>query len=136
MLFEGGCHRQVTWEAFLPEDSGRLINCSFDIELDGLCLCMSNGQILLFDASEGVMEEVGEVDGGLAAASWSPSGELLVLMSGEGKMMVMNKVVHARKKRASLDRMQIPCNSTKQWVLLDHPSFVTPCICCLTNIPF
>lgn len=39
------------------------------------------------------MREVGEVDGGLAAASWSPDGELLVLVSGEGKLIVMNKVV-------------------------------------------
>ena len=36
--------------------------------------------------------QVGELAGGLAAAEWSPDGELLSLVSGRGQLLLMNKV--------------------------------------------
>ena len=31
--------------------------------------------------------------GGVASAQWSPDGEVLVLVSGQGQLLLMNKVV-------------------------------------------
>jgi hypothetical protein len=37
--------------------------------------------------------QVGELAGGVAAAEWSPDGELLSLVSGRGQLLLMNKVL-------------------------------------------
>ena len=70
-------------------------------ELGALCLCLSSGEILLLDTTAAghatagggaAVEEVGAVDGGVAAAAWSPDGELLAVASGAASLLLMNKV--------------------------------------------
>ncbi len=73
-------------------------------ELEALCLALSTGELLLLRGPEGVagsgtssgsspeVEEVGAVEGGLAAAAWSPDGELLALVTCTAQLLLMNKV--------------------------------------------
>ena len=87
-------------------------------ELDALCLALSSGELLLLGAGGSssppwqppAVEEVGAVDGGLAAAAWSPDGELLVLVTCAGSLLLMNKVRHAALRRAVLGHA-VPCMS-------------------------
>ncbi len=37
--------------------------------------------------------QVGAVTGGVAAARWSPDGEVLSMVSGQGQLLLMNKVI-------------------------------------------
>lgn len=53
---------------------------------ESLCIAMSSGQILMLrDESE--CEEVGTVEGGLAAAAWSPDGDTLAVISTLGRLL-------------------------------------------------
>ncbi|GMH34369.1 hypothetical protein BSKO_02203 [Bryopsis sp. KO-2023] len=85
--------KEIVWEAFLPDslDAVCVVDLSYAIELDSLCAFLANGKILLYGSEEGSLEEVGEVEGGILAAQWSPDGEILALISGEGKIVVMTK---------------------------------------------
>ncbi len=71
-------------------------------ELDALCLGLSTGELLLLSTAGGTdkgwpnggpaLEEVGAVEGGVAAGQWSPDGELLALLTGGGQLLMMSKV--------------------------------------------
>ncbi|KAL8292997.1 hypothetical protein RQP46_000691 [Phenoliferia psychrophenolica] len=66
-------------------------------ENDSLCLVLANGDIeQLFEPSnelglEQRRENVGAVDAGIKAAVWSPDEELLALVTGDDKLVVMTK---------------------------------------------
>ena len=86
-----------------PPPEAALAACDWVPELDALCLALSSGELLLLDAAQqaarggagagdAAVEEVGAVEGGLAAAAWSPDGELLVLVTGTAQLLLMNKV--------------------------------------------
>lgn len=86
-----------------PPPGAAIAACDWVPELDALCLALSSGELLLLDAAQqaavaragagaAVVEEMGAVDGGLAAAAWSPDGELLVLVTGTAQLLLMNKV--------------------------------------------
>lgn len=86
-----------------PPPGAAIAACDWVPELDALCLALSSGELLLLDAAQqaavaragagaAAVEEVGAVDGGLAAAAWSPDGELLVLVTGAAQLLLMNKV--------------------------------------------
>lgn len=86
-----------------PPPGAAIAACDWVPELDALCLALSSGELLLLDAAQqaavaragagaAAVEEVGAVDGGLAAAAWSPDGELLVLVTGTAQLLLMNKV--------------------------------------------
>lgn len=52
--------------------------------------------------------QVGAVSGGVASAKWSPDGEVLVLVSGKGQLLLMNKVTigdfsHSKTDKGSLN---------------------------------
>lgn len=38
------------------------------------------------------IQQVGALTGGVAAARWSPDGEVLSMVSGDGQLLLMNKV--------------------------------------------
>ncbi|CAD7702171.1 unnamed protein product [Ostreobium quekettii] len=63
---------------------------SFLLELESLFLCLSSGELLLIDCKGEDVEDVGIVEGSLAAAAWSPDGEILALVSGQGNLLLMN----------------------------------------------
>lgn len=61
---------------------------------DELCLGLSNGHIVTIGLGTDVMpasvEEVGVIDGGIAAMEWSPDGEMVALVGGYGQCMLMS----------------------------------------------
>lgn len=40
------------------------------------------------------MVQVGAVEGGIAAAAWSPDGGLLIILSAFGQLLMLNQVMH------------------------------------------
>ena len=96
-----------------PPPGATVASLEHSPELDALCLALSTGELLLLSsgASSGStggsrdrqpeVEEVGAVDGGLAAAAWSPDGELLALVSGTGSLLLMNRVGGCRPRRGT-----------------------------------
>ncbi|KAG2445393.1 hypothetical protein HXX76_000015 [Chlamydomonas incerta] len=71
-----------------------LASFSHVLELDALCIATRGGTLALLHVAEGEqphLEQVGQVDDGLAAVEWSPDGELLVALSGAGGLLVMNQ---------------------------------------------
>ena len=74
-------------------------------ELEALCLALTSGELLLLGTAAAAarpgaatppapppLEEVGAVEGGLAGGGWSPDGELLALVTGSARLLLMNKV--------------------------------------------
>lgn len=62
------------------------------VELDAVFIATSSGQLLLLDTASREVDEVGVVQGGVAAAAWSPNGEQLALLGFNGLLLIMNKV--------------------------------------------
>lgn len=69
-----------------------IVAFSFVLELDAVFVACSSGELLLLYTASHAVEEVGVVAGGLAAAAWSPDGELLALMGYNQLLLMMNKV--------------------------------------------
>ncbi|KAH7624735.1 putative Elongator complex protein 1 [Nannochloris sp. 'desiccata'] len=62
----------------------------FSPDLGTLTLGLSSGHLLLLHTSPGPsLEEVGVLEGGVVAASWSPDGEALAVLSGAGQLLLM-----------------------------------------------
>ena len=43
-----------------------------------------------------LLEQVGHLDGGVAAAAWSPDGAALLLLTASGRLLLMNQVTGAQ----------------------------------------
>jgi hypothetical protein len=69
-----------------------VVSFSFVLELDAIFIACSSGELLLLHTASRSIEEVGVVSGGVAAAGWSPDGELLVLLGYNQGLLMMNKV--------------------------------------------
>lgn len=69
-------------------------------ELEAVLVCCTHGfeessiRLLHLSDKEGIgsVEEVGAIEGGVQAASWSPSGLRLVLVSGSGRLLILAEV--------------------------------------------
>lgn len=88
---------QVLWSAPLTVEHGssqvRVTGFSLMIELEALCIALSSGELLLLGVGDDHDQvEVGVLEGGVASAQLSPDGELLAVASGDGKLLLMNKV--------------------------------------------
>jgi hypothetical protein len=71
-----------------------IVDFKFLDSSESLCIAVSSGQILLL-CNELECEEVGAVEGGLAAAAWSPDGEILAALSTLGRLLfIRNSDVH------------------------------------------
>lgn len=71
-----------------------IVDFKFLDSSESLCIAMSSGQILLL-CNEFECEEVGTVEGGIAAAAWSPDGETLAALSTFGRLLfIRNSDVH------------------------------------------
>lgn len=69
---------------------------SYVLELEALCVALSSGVLLLVHVERREAEEVGCIDGGILALEWSPDGEVLVLVSGHGDIIMMDQVRHGQ----------------------------------------
>ncbi|BDA44195.1 Elongator complex protein 1 [Coccomyxa sp. Obi] len=93
------CYRhpaeEVSWELQLEcfvTGENSIVCFEHVAELDALSIAMASGQLLLVHtAGQPEVEEVGDVTGGVASARWSPDGEVLSLVSGQGQLLLMNK---------------------------------------------
>ena len=78
---------QLTWTADTHDTP---ISLSYVIELDALLVVSGpTGALTTLAAGDGVATEVGAVDGGLAAASPSPTGDCVALITTTGRMLLI-----------------------------------------------
>lgn len=76
----------------IPLDAS-LAAFAFSVELEVLCIGLSSGHLLLLHHSitsaVPSLEEVGQVEGGVVAAAWSPDGEAVAILGGLGQLLLM-----------------------------------------------
>ncbi|XP_029845104.2 putative elongator complex protein 1 [Ixodes scapularis] len=82
--------RQHVIDELDPENDG-VLGFAFISEFQSLCIATKAGDILLFDVASEKAEVVGNVSGGILAMQWSPDYELVVVVSGEEKVLLMTK---------------------------------------------
>lgn len=88
---------QVLWHAGLlgeaPDDAptgGVVAGFAYVLENDALVVALASGELLQLLTESQEIEEVGSIDGGIAALEVSPDGELLAIISGSGNLLLMN----------------------------------------------
>ncbi|KAL2642617.1 hypothetical protein R1flu_010204 [Riccia fluitans] len=72
-----------------PED--RVICMEYLLEKEALVLAMASGDILQLTPSTRELEVVGAVAGGIVSMALSPDGELLVVATGAGQLLLMTQ---------------------------------------------
>ncbi|KAL3226372.1 hypothetical protein MRX96_004463 [Rhipicephalus microplus] len=75
----------------LGNDSDVVSSFVFISEFQSLCIGKKSGDILMYDVSQCKAQAVGSVTGGILAMQWSPDYELVVVISGENKVLLMTK---------------------------------------------
>lgn len=75
----------------LGNDDGVISSFVFLSEFQSLCIGKKSGDILMYDVKSGKAQSVGNVTGGILAMQWSPDYELVVIVSGEEKVLLMTK---------------------------------------------
>ncbi|KAH7963389.1 hypothetical protein HPB52_020884 [Rhipicephalus sanguineus] len=75
----------------LGNDSDVVSSFVFLSEFQSLCIGKKSGDILMYDVSKCKAQAVGSVTGGILAMQWSPDYELVVVISGEDKVLLMTK---------------------------------------------
>jgi hypothetical protein len=84
-----------------------VVALAYSIEAEALCVAVSSGEVLLLHGCSGggqgssEAEEVGAIEGGVAAMAWSPTGESLVLVSGLGRLLLLTtqvRLLHSKGK--------------------------------------
>lgn len=60
-------------------------------EAGALCISDASGRLLMIDVETRTIEEVGYLDGGVAALRWAPDGEALCIVTSRGQMLLMTK---------------------------------------------
>ena len=68
-----------------------VINLEYVLDLESVYFALSNGEIYKFSVESDEFDNVGSVDSGLECAKWSPDQEILVLVSREGKVILLTK---------------------------------------------
>jgi WD40 repeat protein len=117
---------QPLWSVLLPPgaDSNGSSCCSVLslahlLEEDALFLARRNGELLLLHTTDRQLDDVGAIAGGLAAAAWSPDGEVLALVSANGLLLLMTRVrtsvcrPHQHMKRCSYVSPSMTCHSAQ-----------------------
>ncbi len=70
----------------------RVISMDYLIDSESICMGLSGGNILTYSVGTGELETVGEVeDGGIAGMSWSPEQDLVVMVTGSNKLLLMTR---------------------------------------------
>ncbi|XP_069486709.1 elongator complex protein 1 isoform X2 [Ambystoma mexicanum] len=82
----------LTAEGFLPLDgSGQIAGIQDLPDQESVCVATTTGDVLLCNLNTNQLECVGSVDSGLAAMSWSPDQELVLLVTGQQTLIMMTK---------------------------------------------
>lgn len=72
--------------------SQKIVAFAYALELDAISIALASGELLLLHTDSQEVQEVGTIQGGVAAVSWSPDGELVVVASTTGNLLLMTKV--------------------------------------------
>ncbi|KAL1431121.1 hypothetical protein MTO96_014510 [Rhipicephalus appendiculatus] len=75
----------------LGNDSDVISSFVFLSEFQSLCIGKKSGDILMYDVDKCKAQAVGSVTDGILAMQWSPDYELVVIISGEDKVLLMTK---------------------------------------------
>lgn len=77
-------------EAPIPGDGTSLVCLHSLPEFDGIFVATAGGKLLLLTVQSGAWEEVGEIEGGLVCAEWSSDDEVLMCVTVEGTIVLLN----------------------------------------------
>ena len=69
-----------------------VVTLAYAVELESVCVGTADGALVLLSADSAAAEQVGSVEGGVAAAAWSPGGDALLVVTGHGVLLLMNQV--------------------------------------------
>ncbi|KAK3610232.1 hypothetical protein CHS0354_022286 [Potamilus streckersoni] len=79
-------------EGYVPADgSGKVVGIYYLSDEQALCAATSTGNLLLWNVEQRQLECVGSVDSGFTAIGWSPDICLLILTTGQGTVLMMNR---------------------------------------------
>ncbi|GFH21321.1 elongator complex protein 1, partial [Haematococcus lacustris] len=86
---------EITWRQPLGTVAGGpdsvVTSLTYCLEAEGLSISLSSGELLFLHTAEQQLEEVGVIEGGVAALCWSPDGEVFAAVSGASKLLLMSK---------------------------------------------
>ena len=68
-----------------------VVTLAYAVELESVCIGTADGALVLVSADGAAVEQVGSVEGGVAAAAWSPGGDALLVVTGHGVLLLMNQ---------------------------------------------
>eukprot|EP00058_Branchiostoma_floridae_P012345 XP_002597833.1 hypothetical protein BRAFLDRAFT_286073 [Branchiostoma floridae] len=70
-------------------DNSHLVGIQYLYDQDSVCVATSSGDVILWNIPTQELECVGTVDSGLTCMAWSPNQDLVLLTTGEEKMVMM-----------------------------------------------
>ena len=71
-----------------------------------MCISLSSGSLVLIHSVTQAVEEVGCVERGIMALEWSPDGDVLAMITGTGKLLIMSQEWEALAEVALSDEIQ------------------------------
>lgn len=69
----------------------RVIDMEYLTDAESVCLALSGGNILLYNIATGELDSVGEIEVGVVCMGWSPEQDVVVVVTGEDKLVLMTK---------------------------------------------
>ena len=69
----------------------RVIGMEYLTDSESVCLAISSGNILLLNVTTYELESVGEIEVGVVCMAWSPEQDIVVMVTGEDKLVLMTK---------------------------------------------
>lgn len=81
---------QPLWSTPLPPKTTLVTALVHVLELDAVVAATAEGDLLTLTSADGALEEVGAVGGGIVALAWSPLGDRVALVSGSGRLLLMD----------------------------------------------
>lgn len=75
----------------MTSSDDHVIGMEYLIDAESVCLALSGGSIVMCDITTGELKCVGEIEVGVVGMAWSPEQDLVVLVTGEEKLVLMTK---------------------------------------------
>ena len=71
--------------------SDRVAGIEYLSESESVCLALCGGNILLYNVATSELDSVGEIEVGVVCMGWSPDQDIVVMVTGEHKLVLMTK---------------------------------------------
>ena len=86
----GGPTVIASWETHMND---RILGLQHFADLSSTCVIFADGDIVLVreDPARSEVEIIGSIDGGIAAAAWSPDGEILAVATASRTLLLMTR---------------------------------------------